>query len=540
MMTFKLLTLILATVALINACGGSNSSPTQSPVTEVPVAAPEPEPTPPANAVNVNGNFILQAEDFVNSGGDGDIQTGSGDIVNFFNAGDYIEFVINIEKAGEYKVTYRASTPETGAVAGLLVTNAKNTGLTLVDSLNIFTGDWDVFEEIESQGHFNIWHSGVNTIRLIGAGTSAWQFNTDYIEFTRIGDVNENVDSDGDSISDLTDECENTETNLAVDANGCAPYQLDSDNDGITDDLDLCASTSTAIIADATGCSYSSDKLNVNLTNPSFPSFMTFDNNTPVGKRWQKLESMSDEFNSGFDTTKWAVSFWNYEAPNFNKTENTGVVDGNLWIKATLASDHETNERWFETARVLSIAKTKFPVYIESRIKAASISAYNTFWLNNGDADNRDEIDIIENNANPTYTGIGNNGQFVYADYPWHMASQYFIVKNGITERRSGDSDNRSDISENNTLKGVAWDDDYHVFGAWWKDANNVQFYLNGEPVGSIRTTQNFTLDQQILFDLWTSHEPWVGGLPAKSELANDSINTMYVDWVRTWQLVDE
>ncbi|MER2491050.1 hypothetical protein [Catenovulum sediminis] len=168
-------------------------------------------------------------------------------------------------------------------------------------------------------------------------------------------------------------------------------------------------------------------------------------------------------------------------------------------------------------------------MYTESRIKTAHISAYNTFWLNNGDINNRDEIDIIENNSNPS-TDYSN------PEYPWTMHSQYFVVKDGVTERNKGNFDNRN-LSEGNTLKGVKWNEEYHVVGAWWKDEHNVQFYLNGEPAGKITTKQPFTLEQHLIWDLWTQDSSWVGGLPAKSDLLDDSRNTMRVDWVRTWRL---
>ncbi|MCU4676253.1 family 16 glycosylhydrolase [Catenovulum sp. 2E275] len=273
--------------------------------------------------------------------------------------------------------------------------------------------------------------------------------------------------------------------------------------------------------------------IDVNTANPDYPSFVSFEDNTPAGKTWQKVTSLSDEFDI-WDDSKWLKTFWNYgNTPVNMMATNSGVTDGYLWLKATL--DEGSADQWFETARVRSKAKIKFPMYTESRIKTAHISAYNTFWLNNGDANNRDEIDIIENNSNPSMTGAK------YDRYPLEMHSQYFIVKDGVTER-AGDNNpsHSSQLSEGNTLRGVKWNEDYHVYGAWWKDAHTVQFYLNGEPVNSVTSTQAFTLEQHLIWDLWTQDSIWVGGLPAKSDLLDESRNTMKIDWVRTWQLIDE
>ncbi|XPF94088.1 beta-agarase [Colwellia sp. RE-S-Sl-9] len=273
--------------------------------------------------------------------------------------------------------------------------------------------------------------------------------------------------------------------------------------------------------------------IDVNTANAELPTFTSFDNNTPENKEWKKVENMSDEFDT-WNENKWTKTRWNYgNTPVFMRDENSGVSDGNLWIKATL--DETNKDQWFETSRVRSLAKMKFPLYTEARIKTANISAYNTFWLNNGDSNNRDEIDIIENNPKPSLMGAK------YDNYPYEMHSQYFVVKNGVTERGGDDnpSDNRK-LSDGNTLKGVAWNDAYHVYGAWWKDEHTVQFYLNGEAVNFVTSTQEFTLEQHIIFDLWTQDSAWVGGLPEKNELLDDKNNTMKIDWVRTWELVDK
>ena len=247
----------------------------------------------------------------------------------------------------------------------------------------------------------------------------------------------------------------------------------------------------------------------------------------PAGKQWQKQNNLSDEFNGGFDTGKWQKPLWNYGVPVQMRAQNSGVSNGNLWIRATL--DNSSN-RWFQTSRVMSNAQIKFPMYTECRMRTAHISAYNTFWLNNGDINNRDEIDIVENNSKPS-CGCQPN-------FPWQMNSQYFITVQGNEERNKGNFDNRN-LSAGNPKRGVRWNEQYHVVGMWWKDANNVQFYLDGEPAGKVRSTRRFTRNQNLIWDLWTIAQPWAGGIAIKSDLNNSSINTMYVDWVRTYKLVN-
>ena len=77
----------------------------------------------------------------------------------------------------------------------------------------------------------------------------------------------------------------------------------------------------------------------------------------------------------------------------------------------------------------------------------------------------------------------------------------------------------------------------FQRIGVWWKDANNIQFYLNGEPTGKVVSKQDFTLELNIIWDLWTADETWTGGLCEKEDLLDDRINTMYVDWIHTYKL---
>lgn len=276
---------------------------------------------------------------------------------------------------------------------------------------------------------------------------------------------------------------------------------------------------------------------------PNFPSFVSIEDTTPTDKKWVKSDDLSDEFDS-WNSTKWFKSTWNYGAPVFMTTNstNSGVTDGNLWIKATLNENNPDN-RWFQTARIHSRAKVNYPMYTEARIKTAHISAYNTFWLNNGDANNRDEIDIIENNSKPTCTNCEAD------DFPLKMKSHYHQVDQNKTPNwiRHGGDFLRSELSTTNPLRSKGWNEEYHTYGAWWKDSKNVQFYLDGEPAGSIvvgehwddktYSDREFTRDLEIIFDLWTNEANWLGGLPPKSDLGDNSINTMKIDWVRTWKL---
>ncbi len=248
----------------------------------------------------------------------------------------------------------------------------------------------------------------------------------------------------------------------------------------------------------------------------------------PNGKKWEKVDRLSDEFNGGFDQGKWEKVLWDYpNTPTAMIAENSGVSGGNLWIKATLDNN---SQRWFQSSRVYSVDQIKYPMYTECSMITAHLSAYNTFWLNNGDINDRDEIDVVENNSRPSCC---------QPNFPWQMNSQYFQATNGNTVRNAGNFDNRN-LSPNNPKRGVKWNEGYHTVGVWWKDARNIQFYLDGEPAGRVTTARDLTRNLNLIWDLWTADESFLGGLAVRSHLTNNNINTMKVDWVHTYKLVDD
>ena len=69
--------------------------------------------------------------------------------------------------------------------------------------------------------------------------------------------VNIDRDADGDRIFDRLDECPNTPSGVPVDQVGCS---LDSDRDGVTTDKDRCPASPPGAVVDAYGCSRDDDR----------------------------------------------------------------------------------------------------------------------------------------------------------------------------------------------------------------------------------------------------------------------------------------
>ena len=68
------------------------------------------------------------------------------------------------------------------------------------------------------------------------------------------GCADNQLDTDGDGVTNDIDACPDTDAGAVVDADGCATNQLDSDGDGVMDDVDECSDTPVGESVDYGGC----------------------------------------------------------------------------------------------------------------------------------------------------------------------------------------------------------------------------------------------------------------------------------------------
>ncbi len=149
--------------------------------------------------------IVIEAETFNNTGGTfNDSSAGgsglgvnnNGSTINFVNAGDYVDYTINVGVAGDYDIEYLISTPSDNAQIQLLI---GNTVLNTTDIPN--NGSWDNYGPLEGSGTATL-STGVQTIRVLASGTNQWQWNLDKITLTKIGDSNDPDDDNNDNDDD--------------------------------------------------------------------------------------------------------------------------------------------------------------------------------------------------------------------------------------------------------------------------------------------------------------------------------------------------
>ncbi|WP_026970490.1 carbohydrate-binding protein [Aliagarivorans marinus] len=145
----------------------------------------------PNQGVPVSGDFVLEAEDYFSAHGArvNVYQVNGVTAVNWFTTGDYLDFVIDLDEPGEYQVIYHIGTQHTvGIVAELSSSNEQ--GQMVVSGTTEISSpyqDWDHFYPQVASTTLQL-HAGDNVIRLKGVGSEEFQFNTDKLEFIRLGD----------------------------------------------------------------------------------------------------------------------------------------------------------------------------------------------------------------------------------------------------------------------------------------------------------------------------------------------------------------
>lgn len=240
----------------------------------------------------------------------------------------------------------------------------------------------------------------------------------------------------------------------------------------------------------------------------------------PAGQHWVVVPALTDEFSGrSLDGKKWLnyQPYWKGREPSRFEPGNVSVSGGQLRLRSdTVLSDlagvkDPAKDVWVRSACLASSGPIAGPGYYEARVKASALSMTSSFWLQG----KYSEIDVVEE--------IGRS------------------LKN---------PDNRSLMLMNTHYFAAGWDHDkttptrwrmpsgaadaYHVYGVWWKDKHTILFYHDGVQVATVQTGGEFGEPMYLFFD--TEVFIWEG-LPTLETLKDNRLNTMSVDWVRSWRL---
>jgi|GEM_PF-791549 len=272
----------------------------------------------------------------------------------------------------------------------------------------------------------------------------------------------------------------------------------------------------------------------------SQPTFDPGQDPKPFGKKWEKLDIMSDEFSgSNLNTTKWDDQDpqWEGRKPARFEKSSVSVGGGNLKIVASKKTNPFSG--WTHNGGLVrSKSKTTYG-YFETRMKANRTALSSTFWMINkrndlpaSSCDYRvTELDVTENVGIDAYPNLPNRG--------W--VDQNIRSINSNTHSRQAPNGCGVNIDANGAKTPIgeeAWRD-YHVYGVWWKNANEVIFFLDGQEVHRITPPDDFDLTMylRMVVESYDWNKPRDGFDNMNLPLAD---RTTFYDWTRSWKLVDD
>jgi beta-glucanase (GH16 family) len=242
----------------------------------------------------------------------------------------------------------------------------------------------------------------------------------------------------------------------------------------------------------------------------------------PDGLRWRALADLSDEFDgTALDDSKWLpyLTYWKGRPPSQFEPKNVSVSNGTLKLRSTAMVDSLAEVKdpekdiWVASACVSSKKPTASFGYYEARIKASRLSMTSSFWFQG----KYSEIDVVEQLGDPLKNPDDRN----------------FMLMNTHSFKGGWDKDEATPARWK-MPSGAA--DGFHVYGVWWKDKDTIWFYHDGKKTAEVKTRCEFLEPMFLFFD--TEVFTW-SGLPGIESLKDPKRNTMEVDWVRSWKLVE-
>ncbi len=252
----------------------------------------------------------------------------------------------------------------------------------------------------------------------------------------------------------------------------------------------------------------------------------------PSNKKWERVEILSDEFEQeSLDEKKWDDYHpqWVGRQPSAFKKGNAYVEDGYLKLKSTLKKHPSTvnnplKDVWVNSAACVSKGWDAKPgYYYEANFKASSLSMTSSFWFRVGKFS---EIDVIEHIGNPSIEKRQKDLPFKYG-----ANTHYYGKHKGLDNKKA---------SWTMPTRGR---DDFHTYGLWWKNKNELIFYYDGKEVMKIKPRVPFDEKLKMIFDTEVFPFAQAGipsiGLPKVKNLNDPTKNTMLVDWVRVYELKD-
>jgi len=189
------------------------------------------------NILGISGT--VQAEQFYANNGlqlENSSDIGGGQNIGFTDAGDSLEYLVEVQATGNYKVEWRVSgESQTGSVLLQLV------GDTVQDLQTVSlppSGGWQTWQTVQS---FATIPAGrhILKINVLSSG-----FNLNWVRFSY-----QIPDDDGDNVGNDLDQCPDTPAGDVVDFNGCTIFSTGPENFTVSTTSETCRSANNGAVS---------------------------------------------------------------------------------------------------------------------------------------------------------------------------------------------------------------------------------------------------------------------------------------------------
>jgi len=265
------------------------------------------------------------------------------------------------------------------------------------------------------------------------------------------------------------------------------------------------------------------------------PTFAPGENPAPLGKSWQPVQELSDEFSGNtIDRSKWQTASvgndwtWIGRPPGLFLEDNISQKGGKLRVEVGVLNEPTIIKQdtfLYYGGIIRSLHPGQHGWYYEARIKANHTEMSTTFWLmSKYDCERKQELDILEC-----------VGAISPEKANWVKDWDRIFHSNAI-HRKTSCNPEPTQIQGQLLLPTKNWER-YYVYGCWWKSPDELRFYLDGEYVYSIKPSIGFNMPAYLHMAIETYNwnpVPADGGVLAKQ---NKKGRTTSYDWIRTWRL---
>jgi len=300
--------------------------------------------------------------------------------------------------------------------------------------------------------------------------------------------------------------------------------------------------TNSFLVTDASGntntCSFD---VVVSVPSENEPYKLSGGVDTPTGKKWSKVEDLSDEFNgTSFDDEKWhrnpaSDGFgWYGRPPALFESKNVSVSDGNMnvTVEEMASPKNVSGNNYTHGGSIVRSKMTAKPgMYYECRMQANKTVMSSTFWIafkqncSSGPV-RKLELDIQE--CVGRFSGSADwavDYANAFASNTWRHARPCDV---SVSVQRPG----KTVLTEKNNSR-------FFVYACWWKSPTEMLFYLDGVYTHSITPATDFDIEGHITMAIETYDWNPIDAENIFSTGSVDDRSTKY-DWIRTWELEDE